>query len=145
MKKRYGIAEFGFLISITGVVVYSACADIKRFTQTQMNSQTYSRALEQAQELIDELDLDPADFQHMIEFIEFYLSWYAPVTPAPYTLRESLSPTACTFIDELKAITKVFECTTPTKRLGASRLSQEGKNFYNEILEILREKRAALE
>ena len=74
-----------------------------------------------------------ADQANLIQYLNYYRSWYQAVTPAPRALVESLSPAAVIFIDQLRAIAEQF-ITTPEQRPGASKLSAAGNCFYQKII-----------
>ena len=49
-------------------------------------------ALKKAAKFIARISLASPDLQKLIEYMEYFSSWYAPVTPAPLPLKNSLVP-----------------------------------------------------
>lgn len=86
-----------------------------------------------------QLSLTDQDRKHLAEYIEFFTSWYAPVTPASITLHNSLPQQALAFVEKLKKIAKPFERKKPRGYMGASRLTDEGKLFYQKVIAMLKE------
>lgn len=103
-------------------------------------SEKFKKALAHAKKEIKQLHLYRDDLKHLIEYIEFYTSWYQAVTPAPRDLYDSLSDEAHEFVEELKTIAKVFERKPKPFLMGATRLNPEGKIFYQRVLKSLRKK-----
>ncbi len=98
------------------------------------------RALHLARKEINRLFLTRSELEHLTEYLEFYASWYAAVTPASAELRNSLSKQALDFIAKIKKIAKPLERKPDRRLMGASRLSDDGKKFYQKIIEELQKK-----
>lgn len=82
----------------------------------------------------------PTDTANVFEYLHYYPSWYQAVTPAPVTLVESLSHRARNLIESLKEIAKDFEIKPTPQLPGSSRLSPEGRAYYEEVIKIFKSK-----
>lgn len=107
-------------------------------------STKYQAALNKAQQALQDLNVADDDLQNLIEYMEYYASWYASVTPAPVVLKQTLSPASLAFIEQVKNIAKPFERAADRRRLGSSRLTQEGKSLYKWVINSLKKKKAGL-
>jgi hypothetical protein len=108
--------------------------------ENKQPSAKFEKALHHARKEIKRLHIKHGDLEHLAEYLEFYASWYAPVTPASLELRSSLSKKALDFIEKIKKIAKPLERKQDRRLLGASRLSEEGKLFYQKVIEALKKK-----
>ncbi|HVW98990.1 MAG TPA: hypothetical protein VHA52_00900 [Candidatus Babeliaceae bacterium] len=79
------------------------------------------------------------DINRLYEYLTYYRSWYQAVTPPPSDLYESLSDQAKALIKQLKHYAEQF-IQHPPARAGATSLSKEGDQWYQNILSLLRSK-----
>lgn len=81
------------------------------------------------------------EFPKLVEYLNFFRSWYQSVSPAPQSLLESLSPDAQRYVQTLKDIAQKHGFVQPysndqaVARTGTSRLSADGEKFYTNIIE----------
>lgn len=102
-------------------------------------SKKYQTSWVQATARARRLSLRPDDATNLIEYMEYYSSWYAGVTPAPVALYEKLSPQAEKFIKDIKQIVKPLERKPNRRLMGGTRLSNEGRTFYKNFIYFLRQ------
>jgi hypothetical protein len=108
----------------------------------QNYSERYWKAWQDANSELQNLSLRQQDMRHLIEYMEYYSSWYAAVTPASAELTYSLPHQALDFVARIKQIVKPLE-KKPDRRdrrlMGATRLSLEGKAFYRNFIQKLKD------
>jgi len=78
-----------------------------------------------------------ADLNATIDYLGYYTSWYQATTPAPRGLWESLSPAAKRLIEKIRNYAERFKNPSPETMPGASKLSSEGKAYYNSVIQDL--------
>ncbi len=104
-------------------------------------SKKYTRAFTQACQNIAILSVSKKELAHLIEYVEFFSSWYAPLTLVSNALHGTLSIQSLQFIEDLKALAKNLERKPDKLRsMGSSKLSVEGRIFYENVLHVLRDK-----
>jgi hypothetical protein len=113
--------------------------------ESKSRSEKYEKIVHKAYKQIKKLSLSQEDLEHLAEYLEFYASWYAAVTPASAELRESLPPRALEFVEKIKKIANPLERKADRRLMGASRLSAEGKLFYKQVIEALQRKLRGLQ
>ncbi len=130
MIKKLANISLILLLSVTFITI-----------EAKSRTEKLQKALQKADKRIEKLDgISKNDLMNLIEYLEFYASWYAAVTPAAAGLREALSPDASTFVQKMKKYAKPLQKKTDRRLMGSSRLSEEGKTFYKNVLQVLRKK-----
>ncbi|MGC2310739.1 MAG: hypothetical protein WA432_03910 [Candidatus Babeliaceae bacterium] len=133
---------FSFIIALA--VITSCQAQIQEPT-ISLNDDSQKMDLEtaliQADNLIDHYlkNATMPEAKNMLAYLAFYRSWYQSVTPAPADIYDALSPNDFTFIEKLKETAKPF-IEKPRPMPGASRLSQQGNTFYQQVIDNLKNK-----
>ena len=105
----------------------------------QQASAQLAAALCKARKEVAKLSLQQDDREHLAEYFAFYASWYAAVTPAPLQLYESLPEQALRFIKKIKHIAEPLLKKNDRRLIGASRLTDAGKEFYTCVIKMLRQ------
>jgi len=105
----------------------------------QNYSERYWKAWQDANSELQNLSLRQQDMRHLIEYMEYYSSWYAAVTPASAELTYSLPHQALDFVARIKQIVKPLEKKPDRRLMGATRLSLEGRAFYKNFIQTLKD------
>lgn len=105
-------------------------------------SRSLNHALKKATHALDKYlkHSSPLDEQHVFEYLHHYGSWYQAVTPAPQALVESLSSRAHLLVNRLKKYAQPFELIFDQPMPGRSRLSPEGRQYYEEVIQRFKHK-----
>ncbi len=109
-------------------------------SQREKASRLYATALEQVKKELEHLQITTSELSHLGEYLEFYASWYAAVTPASKELCDSLPQQALRFVERLKQLARPFEVKTDRRRLGSSKLSENGWRFYQQVIKMVQKK-----
>jgi len=85
-----------------------------------------------------------AEYNKLIDYLQYYRSWYQAVTPAPRSLVEQLSSDALLYVKNLQSAVNEFALVSPAiagsrGQIGASTLSPEGERFYQKVIAMTRE------
>lgn len=127
---------------------------------SQLNSIRYTddiaNALNLAQQelaIYQQQNVPVGDHENLINFLQFYKSWYQAVTPAPINLIIQLSPQAMAYVNSLKRIAEqagfvvlrepAFSHWPKGKdsfaQAGRSKLKPIGDTFYQAVIKITKQ------